>query len=270
MDFDDAQTWLQKGDTDKALSALQLSIKSHPSDGGLRVFLFQLLSVLGQWDRALNQLNVCAELDAAHLLMAQTYGPILQCERLRQEVLAGRQSPLILGDPEPWVAWLLEALRLDQAGEVRKAEDLRLQALDQAPAIPGTLDGKPFVWLADADTRFGPVIEAMINGRYYWVPLSRIRRIQLAKPEDLRDMVWLPAELTLTNGGDAFGFIPVRYPGSESGDALQQLARLTDWVPVEGGSSRGLGQRMLATDAWDYALLDCRSIEFETTDPGHG
>lgn len=270
MDLDDAQAWLQQGRTHEALSALQLLIKSHPGDGNLRVFLFQLLSVLGQWDRALNQLNVCAELDVDHLLMAQTYRPILECERFRQEVLAGRQSPLIMGDPEPWVVWLLEALRLDQEGEVRKAEDLRMQALDQAPASPGTLDGKPFIWLADADTRFGPVIEAIINGRYFWVPLSRVRHIQLSEPEDLRDLVWLPAELTLTNGGDAFGFIPVRYPGSESSDPMHQLSRMTDWVPVEGGGSRGLGQRMLATDSWDCALLDCRSIALEMTGKGHG
>jgi type VI secretion system protein ImpE len=265
MSLDTAQTWLHKGDARNALLELQQLIKAHPSDARLRVFLFQLLAVLGQWDRALNQLNVCAELDAAHLLMAQTYGPVVQCERLRQEVLAGRQSPLILGDPEPWVAWMLEALRLDHSGELGEADALRMQALDQAPAIPGNLDGNPFTWLADADTRFGPIVEAMINGRYYWVPMSRIRSMQLSAPEDLRDLVWLPAEFVWTNEGDAFGFIPVRYPGSESGDALQQLARRTDWVEVNGGAAKGLGQRMLATDSRDYPLLDCRSIQFDIT-----
>ena len=46
----------------------------------LRVFLFQLLCVLGQWERALTQLNVAAELDAQALAMAQMYREALQCE----------------------------------------------------------------------------------------------------------------------------------------------------------------------------------------------
>ena len=36
-------------------------------------FLFQLLAVQGQWDRALTQLNMAGEMDAAHLAMVQTY-----------------------------------------------------------------------------------------------------------------------------------------------------------------------------------------------------
>ena len=38
-------------------------------DAALRIFLFQLLAVQGQWERSLNQLNVAAELDAvvAHI-----------------------------------------------------------------------------------------------------------------------------------------------------------------------------------------------------------
>ena len=35
-----------------------------------------------------------------------------------------------------------------------------------------------FEWIADADDRLGPVLEAIVNGRYYWVPFERVRRIQ--------------------------------------------------------------------------------------------
>ena len=40
------------------------------------------------------------------------------------------------------------------------------------PAAP--IDGKAFAWMADADMRLGPVLEAVINGRYYWVPLVHL------------------------------------------------------------------------------------------------
>ena len=45
---------------------------------------------------------------------------------------------------------------------------------------------------ADADTRLGPVIEAVINGRYYWVPFGRTVEVEIAAPADLRDRVWIP------------------------------------------------------------------------------
>lgn len=270
MSIQQAEQLLREGQPEAALAAIQAEIKAHPAEARWRVFLFQLLAVLGRWDRALNQLNVSAELDAAHLLMAQTYRELLQCETLRQEVFAGRHSPLLLGDPEPWIAELLEALRLDGQGHAAEAAGLRQRAFEQAPASGGRLDGVEFAWIADADNRIGPMVEAMLNGRYYWIPFSRIQRIETTAPEDLRDLVWLPAEFTWANGGAAFGFIPTRYPGSEAQDGAIQLARRTDWVELSGGIYRGLGQRMLATDAGEYPLLECRSIVFDQPDPGHG
>ena len=47
------------------------------------------------------------------------------------------------------------------AEEVAAAE-LRDKAFEEAPATGGTMDGDPFVWIADADTTFGPMVEAII------------------------------------------------------------------------------------------------------------
>lgn len=270
MSLQQAEQLLREGRPEEALVGIQAEIKARPAETRLRVFLFQLLAVLGRWDRALNQLNVSAELDAANLLMAQTYREVLQCEALRQEVFAGRHSPLLLGDPEPWIAELLEALRLDGQGRAAEAAGLRGRAFEQAPVSTGTVDGVRFEWIADADNRIGPMVEAILNGRYYWIPFSRIHRIQLTSPEDLRDLVWLPAEFTWANEGEAFGFIPARYPGSEAQDGAIQLARRTDWVELSDGVYLGLGQRMLATDAREYPLLDCRCIALDVMSADHG
>lgn len=270
MSIQTAEEWLREGRPEEALVSIQAEIKSRPAEARLRVFLFQLLTVLGRWERALNQLNVCAELDAAHLLMARTYRELIQCETLRGEVFAGRHGPLLFGDPESWMAELLEALRLDGQGHANEAAALRSRAFDQAPASSGTVDTAPFAWIADADNRLGPIVEAILNGRYYWIPFSRIRRIQTAAPEDLRDLVWLPAEFTWANEGEAFGFIPVRYPGSENRDGDTQLARRTDWEELSGGLYKGSGQRVLATDAGDYSLLDCRQIVLDVAGVGDG
>ena len=70
-----------------------------------------------------------------------------------------------------------------------------------APTASGTIDGKPFEWIADADPRLGPIMEAMVDGKYYWVPFTRLSRLDIEAPADLRDQVWMPAHFTWSNGG---------------------------------------------------------------------
>lgn len=257
----DAQEHVRAGEVRAALDVLQDQVRAEPSDARHRVFLFQLLSVLGQWDRALTQLNVAGDMDASNLGMVQVYRQALATEALRTEIFSGKRTPLVFGDPEQWIALMFEALKLSAAGEVGKSEELRAEALESAPMSKGRLNGREFAWIADADTRIGPMLEAIINGRYFWVPFHRIAEIRVEEPEDLRDLVWLPAELKWTNGGDAVALIPARYPGSEtSQDPLIQLARRTEWDHQGGDLYVGLGQRMLATDQEECSLLEIRNI----------
>lgn len=256
-----ARALLREGRPQEALQSLQTEIRKAPADVKLRVFLFQLLAVLGQWERALNQLTALAEMDAATLPMTRTYSEAIQCERLRTEVFAGRRSPLIFGDPEPWMALLLEALRLDAAAHPAEAAETRQRALAAAAETAGTVNQQPFAWIADADSRLGPMLEAIVNGRYYWVPFQRIQRMVLEAPADLRDYVWMPAQLTWANGGETVGLLPARYPGSETHlDPLVQLGWKTEWLDSAVGTAVGFGQRLLATDQDDYPLLDVRQI----------
>ena len=107
---------LFQGSPQDALARLQDQVKKDPSNAKLRVFLFQLLSIVGYWERCQTQLKVCAELDPANLLMAQMYREAILCEVLRADVFAGLRTPLVFGDPEQWIALLIEALRVDKAG----------------------------------------------------------------------------------------------------------------------------------------------------------
>lgn len=258
---------LRAGDPQQALKLLQDQIRSKPGDAKLRVFLFQLLCVLGQWERALNQLNVATELDASTLAMAQTYREAIKCELLRAEVFKGHKVPMIFGQPEPWLALLIEALLREGKGEREAAKTLRDQAFEQAPAVSGTLgegDGaQAFEWIADADMRLGPVVEAVINGKYYWVPFARLSVLTIEPPEDLRDAVWMPAHFVFENGGESVGLIPTRYVGSETDpDGLIALSRKTDWQESLPGFYTGLGQRLFTTNEGDSPLMDLRTITF--------
>lgn len=257
----DAQQLIRDGNLAAALAALQDAVRKNAADVKLRIFLFQLLAVLGQWGRALTQLNVAGELDAATLPMVQTYREAIQCEALRADIFAGRRAPLIFGEPQAWLAQLIDALKLDALDPARAAA-ARASAFDAAPASSGSIDGERFAWLADADERLGPVLEAIVNGRYFWIPVCRIRRIELEAPADLRDGVWTAASFTWTNGAQTVGLIPTRYNGTVGGGADDGLllARRTEWA-----LGQALGQRMLVTDRGDYPLMDARVIEFDVT-----
>lgn len=269
-----AENLLSAGQLAQALAELQRQVRAEPANVKYRVFLFQLLSVIGDWARALTQLNVAGDLDAATLAMVQTYREALSCEVLRGDVFAGKRLPLVFGEPQQWLAILLESFRLVAAGEFAKGEELRGQAFESAPARSGMLtasEGEPrkFEWIADADPRLGPVLEAIINGKYYWVPFETIGKLHFDAPEDLRDVVWMPAQITWMNGGQTVALIPTRYAGSEaSTDDAVRLARKTEWIEAGPGLAVGQGQRMLATDVDEFALMDVRSIEFEGFDAG--
>jgi len=252
---------LTDGDPHAALQQLQDEVRARPADAKLRIFLCQLLAVLGQWDRSRAQLDVAASLDPQALAMAQTYREAILCELLREQVFAGKKAPLVLGQPEPWLALLIESLLTAGRGDAAGAASLRANAFDQAPASSGTLDQQPFGWIADGDSRLGPVLEAIVNGHYYWVPFAHLSRIVIEEPADLRDRVWMPAHFAFVNGGESVALIPTRYPGSAaSDDPMIALARKTVWQPNGDEAFFGLGQRVFATDAGEHALMDVREI----------
>jgi type VI secretion system protein ImpE len=266
----EAEEALKNGDPQAALKQLTVAVKAQPADVRLRIFLAQLLCVLGKWDRAHTQLNVCAEMDAAAIPMREMSGYALRCEVMRAAVFRGQRSPMIFGQPADWLAMLVESmLQAGQTGKGNEAQsrDLAARAFEAAPTRAGSLNGTPFEWIADADSRLGPVLEAFVNGRYYWVPFNSLAAVHFDAPTDLRDTVWLPAQLSFDNGGQAVAMVPVRYPGSEaSSDGAILMARRTEWRDAGGDRWIGLGQRVLTTDAGDVDLLAARDLVFASAD----
>jgi type VI secretion system protein ImpE len=260
-----AEDSVRAGHLAEALGQLQSDVRQRPADAKLRVFLAQLLIVLGQWDRALTQLKVIGEMQASALPMVYACRGAIDAERVRKAVFAGIQSPLLFGEPQPWAALLVQAMSEDAAGRHAGAVHLRSEAFQVAAETPGRIGEQPFAWIADADPRLGPVLEVVLEGGYYWIPFERIHKIAVSAPENLQDVVWAPAQFTWTNGGESVGLIPSRYPGTEdaSDDALR-LCRMTEWIERGADQVVGLGQRLLSTDVESYALLDTREVVFDT------
>ncbi|QDQ27513.1 virulence protein SciE type [Chitinimonas arctica] len=261
-----AEALIKQGCPTEALEALQAEVRRTPAAPEPRVFLFQLLAILGDWQRAGQQLDTLSKLYGDFATFTHFYQHVLTAERARADVFAGQASPVVIGDPSPWLAQMIEALRLDAGANHAAAASLRAEALEQAPAHSGHIDDQPFAWLADGDSRLGPVLEVIVKGQYRWLPMERLIAVELEKPESLADLVWLKAELYLAGGQQTPALVPVRYPGSTSAGAPLAMARATRWLQPHSDTWFGLGQREFASDVGEHALLDTRVIRFDTVE----
>lgn len=255
---------LKQGRLGEANDAVKQDIRNAPANAKHRIFYFQLLCLEGNWSKALDQLNVLRDLDPATLAMANTYQEALNCEAFRSEVFAGKRAPMILGEPDDWIGVLFESNKSLVDGHKERAAELREKAFEMAPASAGKMNGNAFEWIADADSRLGPVLEAIINGKYYWLPFNRLQKVVIEEPEDLRDFVWMPAHIEFSNGGEQVALLPARYPTTESQDSEElKLGRATHWQEDGAGGFLGLGQKLLTTDDAELGLQEIRELEFE-------
>lgn len=257
------------GDLASQLAELQSQIKANASDAKLRIHLFQLLCVMGNWTRALSQLQLCGQMEAKSLPMAQTYREAIRCEVFRTQVFSGQRSPQIMGTPPAWIGSLIEALKHDASGDKSAAAELRAKAMDEAEPKACTIDGVACEWIADGDSRIGPVCEVIANGQYYWLPFESCSGISIEAPSDLRDLVWAPAELLLPNEGRVPALIPARYPGTaesaaDNADQLKQ-SRITEWIEQGEDVWFGLGQRLWTSDVGEHPLLNTRMLSMVST-----
>jgi type VI secretion system protein ImpE len=255
--------WLQQGSLQEALARVKENIRSRPGDIRERWLLFQIACCMGDWERALKQLQVCVQIDPEREPAAQLFRGLIRSEALRADVLAGKNTPGYVIDPPPeWIATLLEALRAASKGDIASADAARERALSGAPDSPGEIDGAPFAWIADSDTRLGPICELVVAGRYRWCPFCELSGLRLHAPQGLLDLLWARADCTLRDGTTLQAYIPVRYSGSENGTDAIRLARETTWQEQGATGIVGLGQKTWMTDCGDHGLLDLREISF--------
>src|SRR5580692_11300852 len=143
----DADELLRAGDLDGARALLVDSVRKAPQDQPARMFLFQLLCVSGEWDKALIQLRALAQLSAEAQMLAVAYGQAIEAEKLRAQAFAGTAQPALLVSSSPWAGDLVAALAALTQGRLDEAAALRDKAFDAAPDTPGDLDGVAFDWI---------------------------------------------------------------------------------------------------------------------------
>ena len=168
---------------------------------------------------------------------------------------------MVFGEPDQWLALLIESLLRRGPRRAARSEELRAARVRGGAGV-GRRHRRPAVRV-DRRRRFAPRPGARSDHQRPLL-LGAVRapaaRSTLEAPEDLRDLVWMPAHLQFENGGESVGADPDALSGLGvvRPTALIALARKTDWEELAADAHRGLGQRILATDAGEAPLLEVR------------
>jgi len=248
----------------EALEAQTQEVKAAPADPTKRIFLFELLCFAGEWERAQKQINVIHYDDVQREMVLNQYRLLLDAETHRRAVFAGTAQPKFLIPPPRHVEMRLTALHALANNKPDEAAKILQEAIDCTPEIGGQLNGTTFKVLHDADDLFGPILEFMNQGNYFWVPLEHVESLGMNAPQYPRDLIWIPARLEVRDSANGEVYIPGRYPGSEKhSDPTIQLGRLTDWKqPAEGFEIpvQGLGLHEFVVDEELISILDFREL----------
>src|SRR5262249_11241980 len=135
------------------------------------------------------------------------------------------------------------------------------------PSPSGTLNGKPFQSISDADPQIGTRLELYAAGAYLWIPFRHIASIQIDPPRLLLETLWTSAFVTT---GPAFRgtdigqvMIPAVYPFSwKSSDEALWMGRATDWAADSDGIEYPVGHKIFLVDGVAVPLAEIQSIEF--------
>jgi type VI secretion system protein ImpE len=233
-----AKELYRAGKLKEAIQALNQGLRENPSDISQRTFLFELLSFAGEYERAEKQLDLLGDQNKDSMLASLLYRGALNAERTRQ-------------------------------GMFREG-NLTLAVLD-GPKLRGSLNGKPFHSIADADPRVGSRLEIFAAGDYLWIAFEHVAYLGLEAPKRLRDTLWAPARLRTGPSfkGQDLGdvLLPALAPGSlDSDDPDIRLGRVTEWFRDESGIEFPLGRKILLVDGQEFPLLEVRTLEIQAVD----
>jgi type VI secretion system protein ImpE len=259
---------LKAGRLTDAIAEQTQAVKSHPTDADARFMLFALLCFAGELERAEVHLEAVSLADESTRIGSSLYHSLLAAEYERRKVYREGARPVLPPDPPRTVELRLEALAALRVGSADAARAALEAAAEEAVALSGKLNGEAFDGLRDYDDVLGQVLEIYAGGRCLWMPMERIRKLEVAEPRQQLDLLWARAELEDSDGEQATVHLPVLYEGSfERADETVRLGQSTEWIDCHDVAFRGAGQKVLFTagdeEERETGLLDVRTLEIE-------
>ncbi len=233
-----AEDLLREGRLQDAISAVGAALREDPMNSRQRTFLFELLCFAGEYERAAKQLDTLASESQDAMFGAINYQSALNAETTREKMFEQGNYPLSTGDAP------------------------------SATPVSGSLNGRRFESISDADERIGARLEVFAAGDYLWISFRDITALQMEPPKRLRDTLWAPVRLrtgpALRDRELGQALMPAIYPLSwQHPDDPVRLGRVTEWCRDENGNEAPFGQKMLLVDGEEFPILEVRTLEID-------
>jgi len=263
-----AKELLEAGKLSDAIQAMNDEVKRNPTDLQRRSFLVELLCASGRLERADAQLEVMLQQDAKAALSVALMRQLIRAETARRDFYASGRLPEFIDVPTPDLQLYVQASVHVRDKRTDEAVRLLEQAEEKRPRVKGVCNGKPFADLRDLDDLTASVVEVLTStGKFYWIPVERVRSIEFRKPERLRDLLWRRALMSVASGPDGEVFLPATYPpDGADGDERALLGRVTDWRGGDGAPMRGIGQVSFLVDEESVPIMQMETVTFEERD----
>jgi type VI secretion system protein ImpE len=260
-----AKELLEEGKLSEAIQAMNDEVKRNPTDIQRRGLLAEMLCVSGRLDRADAQLEVVLQQDSKAALGVALMRQMIRAETARRDFYTSGRLPEFVDVPPPYVQKYIEASIRAREKRLGEAKQLLDQAEAERPRVKGTCNGRAFDDLRDLDDMTAAVFEVLTStGKYYWIPVERVRSIEFRKPERLRDLIWRRANMSVESGPDGEVFLPATYwtNDTEAGDKAL-LGRITEWRGGDAEPMRGVGQVSFLVGDESVPIMQIQSMTFE-------
>ncbi len=229
----------QAGRLEETIGAVSAEMKSNPTDVRRRTFLFELLCFSGDYDRAEKQLALLSDQTKEAALGGLLYRGAINAEKTRTEMFQEERFPLSSTSPAP---------------------------------VRGTLNGKPFSKLEDADPRLGSRLEVFAAGDYMWISFADIAILEIDRrsacgtccgpPRGLK-----PVHPFATAIWEKCFCLLLLALSCQHPDDTVRLGRTSEWCADENGREAPYGAKMLLVDGEEFPLLEVRRLEIEAAAP---
>ncbi|MBK9386850.1 MAG: tetratricopeptide repeat protein [Planctomycetes bacterium] len=236
-----AQDLYRAGKLDEAIEALNGDVRKNPSDADARAFLADLLCLVGNFERADVQLDALAKILPGAMAAVALVRQLVRAEQWRQQCFLEGRLPELLGVPDERTKLHLKALALLRSGDAPAAAADLAHAEELRGSLRGNGQPGAFEDFRDADDLTSSFFEVLTStGKYYWIPMERVARLELRPLERPRDLLWRRAAMQVSEGPEGEVYLPAIYAPAPK-ETAARLGRTTEWT--ESAPVRGIGAR---------------------------
>ncbi|MCC5825384.1 type VI secretion system accessory protein TagJ [Alkalimonas sp.] len=241
----------------EARQRLETLLKDDPLSLDLRSMYVELLCVLGELEKADQQLDMMVRQHPDCLMGAVNLRQLIRAQTARQDFYQGGMTATLFAEADASFEALLSLHLALREGQIAAAEQAAQQLESLRQPAQFELNGETVQEIRDLDDSLAGYLELLgTDGKFYLAKFSEIESLELQPVKSIIDMAWRRVNISIVDGPQGEAFLPVCYIASSK--ELSRLGRETDWHEHGDHLVTGLGQKMLLVNDQAMPLTQLR------------